>query len=29
VFNGTNPNGTWSLYINDDAGGDTGSVTGG
>jgi subtilisin-like proprotein convertase family protein len=28
VFAG-NPNGTWSLYIQDDAGGDTGSVSGG
>ena len=29
VLNGTNPNGTWSLYVQDDAGGDTGTVTGG
>jgi subtilisin-like proprotein convertase family protein len=28
VFNGTNPNGTWSLYIVDDAGADVGSITG-
>jgi subtilisin-like proprotein convertase family protein len=27
-FNGTNPNGTWSLYINDDAGIDEGSLDG-
>ena len=30
-FNGTNPNGTWSLYITDDtgpSGGETGSITG-
>jgi hypothetical protein len=30
-FNGTNPNGTWSLYISDDtggSGGETGSITG-
>ncbi|MGH9880196.1 MAG: S8 family serine peptidase, partial [Pyrinomonadaceae bacterium] len=26
VFNGVNPNGTWSLYINDDVGGDVGNV---
>jgi subtilisin-like proprotein convertase family protein len=26
VFNGTNPNGTWSLYIVDDVGGDIGNV---
>jgi subtilisin-like proprotein convertase family protein len=29
VFNGTNPNGVWSLYIFDDARGDAGSVSGG
>jgi subtilisin-like proprotein convertase family protein len=29
AFNGLNPNGTWSLYIVDDLGGDTGSMTGG
>jgi subtilisin-like proprotein convertase family protein len=29
VFNGTNPNGTWNLYVYDDAGGDTGSISGG
>ena len=29
VFNGTDPNGTWSLFIVDDGGGDTGSLTGG
>ncbi|MDX6695089.1 MAG: hypothetical protein QOF02_2692 [Blastocatellia bacterium] len=28
-FNGTDPNGTWSLYVVDDAGGQTGSITGG
>ncbi len=28
-FNGTNPNGTWSLYVNDDAGGDSGNIAGG
>ncbi|MGD9946336.1 MAG: hypothetical protein AB7S98_24205 [Burkholderiaceae bacterium] len=27
-FNGSNPNGVWSLYINDDAGIDTGSLNG-
>ena len=26
VFNGVNPNGTWSLFINDDVGGDIGNV---
>lgn len=29
VFNGTNPNGTWSLYVVDDAGADIGSFAGG
>lgn len=29
AFNGTNPNGTWSLYVIDDACPDTGSVAGG
>jgi hypothetical protein len=29
VFNGINPNGTWSLYIVDDSAGDTGSLAGG
>jgi subtilisin-like proprotein convertase family protein len=29
LFNGTNPNGAWSLYVHDDAGGDVGSITGG
>jgi Ca2+-binding RTX toxin-like protein len=28
VFNGTNPNGTWRLYIFDDAGGDVGQLVG-
>ena len=28
VFNGTNPNGTWSLYVFDDAGGDLGDIEG-
>jgi subtilisin-like proprotein convertase family protein len=28
-FNGTSPNGTWSLFVVDDAGGDVGSITGG
>jgi subtilisin-like proprotein convertase family protein len=28
-FNGTDPNGTWSLYVVDDAGGSTGTITGG
>ncbi len=29
IFNGADPNGTWSLYITDDAGGKSGSVAGG
>src|SRR6185436_17924800 len=29
VFNGTNPNGTWSLYVRDDLGVDVGSISGG
>ncbi|GBF56099.1 alkaline phosphatase [Microcystis sp. 0824] len=29
VFNNTNPNGTWSLYVIDDAGGDVGTIAGG
>ncbi len=29
AFNGTNPNGTWSLYVFDDAGVDSGSIAGG
>lgn len=29
VFEGTDPNGTWRLYVADDAAGDTGSLTGG
>ena len=29
VFNGSSANGAWSLYVVDDAGGDTGTMTGG
>jgi subtilisin-like proprotein convertase family protein len=29
VFNGTDPNGVWSLYISDDAAGNGGSISGG
>lgn len=29
VFNGANPNGTWSLYVVDDAGADVGNFSGG
>jgi uncharacterized repeat protein (TIGR01451 family) len=29
VFNGSNPNGAWKLYINDDTGGDSGNISGG
>jgi subtilisin-like proprotein convertase family protein len=29
VFNGTNPNGTWQLYVFDDAGGDEGAINNG
>jgi subtilisin-like proprotein convertase family protein len=29
VFNGTDPNGTWNLWVVDDLSGDTGSLTGG
>lgn len=29
LFNGTAPNGTWSLYVFDDAGADVGSIAGG
>lgn len=29
VFNGTNPTGLWSLYVQDDAAGDSGSIAGG
>ncbi len=29
AFTGTNPNGTWSLYVQDFAGGDAGSIAGG
>lgn len=28
VFNGTDPNGTWQLFVVDDAGGDTGNISG-
>ncbi|NQW03003.1 MAG: hypothetical protein HQ485_03150, partial [Acidobacteria bacterium] len=28
VFNGTDPNGTWNLYVNDDEGFDSGSIAG-
>jgi uncharacterized repeat protein (TIGR01451 family) len=29
VFNGADPNGTWSLYVVDDLGGDAGAISGG
>jgi large repetitive protein len=29
VFNSTNPNGTWSLFVNDFAAGDSGTISGG
>jgi subtilisin-like proprotein convertase family protein len=29
VFNGISPNGAWNLFVNDDAGGDTGSIANG
>ncbi len=29
AFNGSNPNGTWSLYIDDDSNSDPGTITGG
>jgi subtilisin-like proprotein convertase family protein len=29
AFNGTNPNGTWNLYVADDASGDAGTIAGG
>jgi subtilisin-like proprotein convertase family protein len=29
VFSGTNPNGTWSLYVVDDQGGDSGTIASG
>jgi subtilisin-like proprotein convertase family protein len=28
IFNGSNPNGQWKLYVKDDAGGDSGSIAG-
>ncbi len=29
IFNGTNPNGTWSLYVMDDSAGSSGAIAGG
>jgi subtilisin-like proprotein convertase family protein len=29
IFDGTDPNGTWSLFVFDDSGGDEGSISGG
>jgi hypothetical protein len=29
VYNGTNPNGMWLLYVNDDAWADVGNISGG
>lgn len=29
TFNGTNPNGTWSLFVTDDGGGNNGTIAGG
>ena len=29
IFTGTNPNGTWNLFVVDDLGGDSGSIAGG